>query len=84
MAILCLYGEFFKNIDQLTLGDKIVLTDLNGVDYTYEVYESEVIEPTDWSVLDALPEKQMLTLLTCEDNAQSRLVVRAIVTTGKK
>lgn len=70
------FGEFFKNIHKLKNGDKVVVTDASGREYTYEVYEQQVIEPTDFSVCEDIGDDTTLTLLSCENNGQKRLIVR--------
>lgn len=71
-----MFGEFFKNIHKLKDGDKVVVTDASGNEYTYEVYEQQVIEPADFSVCEDIGDNTTLTLLSCENNGQKRLIVR--------
>lgn len=71
-----MFGEFFKNIHKLKDGDKVAVTDASGNEYTYEVYEQQVIEPTDFSVCEDIGDNTTLTLLSCENNGQKRLIVR--------
>lgn len=67
----------FTPLEELALGDKIYVTDLSNV-YTYEAFYKEKVEPTRTEVLDVVPEKRLLTLITCGDlYATSRLVVQA-------
>lgn len=67
----------FTPLEELALGDLIYVTDLSHV-YTYEAFYKEKVEPTKTEVLDVVPEKQLLTLITCGDlYATSRLVVQA-------
>ena len=67
----------FTPLEELQLGDIIYLTDLSNV-YTYEAFYKEKVEPTRVEVLDIIPEKQLLTLITCGDlYATNRLVVQA-------
>lgn len=73
------YGEFFQNLDQMELGDIIKLTDINGKEYLYSVYEKKVIQPWDWSVTENLADKRTVTLLTCEDKGTKRLSVSGIL-----
>lgn len=57
-------------------GDEIIYKTKLGTK-TYEVYESTVIEATDWSVIENTNEN-IVTLITCiENDASSRLCVRA-------
>ncbi len=71
-------GPYFKDLHKLKTGDIIRLTDAFGVEYHYEVTESMIVEPTDvWVVEDTGEEKAVLTLVTCEDDGNQRLIVRA-------
>lgn len=58
----------FTRLDEVKLGDVIYLTDLETI-YTYEVYESKRIEPTEVEVLDPIEGKQIVTLITCGEAA---------------
>ncbi|MEO1772038.1 class A sortase [Candidatus Enterococcus ferrettii] len=67
----------FTPLENIILGDLIYLTDLYHV-YTYEVIDKEKVVPTKTEVLDVVPEKKLLTLITCGDlYATNRLVVQA-------
>ena len=70
-------GPYFKKIDKLKVGDPIKLTDANGVEYTYLVTESFIVEPTEVCVAENNTDEKILTLITCEDNSTKRLIVRA-------
>jgi sortase A len=69
----------FFNLDQLKAGDPIYVTTTQGR-FEYVVHDSEVVSPSDTSVLDqtSIPE---LTLTTCNPrySAAQRLVVQAIM-----
>ncbi len=72
------YGRPFNKIDQLELGDQIVMT-TPVARYTYAVSrEPWITHPFDWSVI-AQTKEPMLTLTTChpKGSARQRLVVRA-------
>lgn len=56
----------FAGIKKLENGDEIVVTDANGTDYTYEVYNAEITAPGDVQVLDPVPGRSIVTLQTCE------------------
>lgn len=58
----------FTRLDEVKLGDVVYLTDLNTI-YTYEVYESKRIEPTEVEVLDLVEDKKIVTLITCGEAA---------------
>lgn len=70
------FGEFFKNIHKLENGDQVKVMDASGKEYLYEVYEQFVIEPTDFSVCEDIGDETTLTLLSCENNGEKRLIVR--------
>lgn len=57
-------NHFFLFIDQLEPGDRIYLV-TQGELLTYEVYGEEVIDPSEWNKLAAVPGQDTLTLLTC-------------------
>lgn len=66
----------FTPLENMALGEKIYLTDLTNV-YTYVAVSKETVDPTAIEVLDIVPDKQLVTLITCGDlYAQSRLVVQ--------
>ena len=72
------YGRPFNRIDQLKVGDKIVLTTPAGK-YTYSVSRPPFItSPYDWTII-ANSKKPLLTLTAChpKGSARQRLVVRA-------
>ena len=72
------YGRPFNRIDQLEVGDTIVLTTPEG-QYTYKVSRPPfVMSPFDWTII-AKSQKPLLTLTTChpKGSARQRLVVRA-------
>lgn len=71
-----MYGTFFKNIHKLDSGDAVVLTDENGNIFTYEVYDSYVVEPSDMSVVENTDDERQLTLISCENNGTKRLIVK--------
>ncbi len=68
----------FTNILQLKTGDKIY-TRFKGNNYTYQVFQTKVISPTDVSVLEYPPGKKYLTLMTCipPGIGTERFIVRA-------
>lgn len=68
----------FWDQDNIQVGDEIYVTDANGKEYTYRVFENLVVDPSDVWVVDPVPGKNILTLQTCTlpDYAQ-RLITRA-------
>lgn len=71
------YGTFFKDIDKLETGAEIRVTDLENNTYTYYVYEQKWIAPNDWSAIAPIEGEKTLTLLSCEEEGDLRIIVRA-------
>lgn len=74
------FGAPFYDLNELTAGDSIILTTLQGK-FTYSVVGSRIVSPSDTSVLNAST-KSLLTLTTCNPrfSAAQRLVVEADLT----
>ncbi len=72
------YAHPFYNLDALATGDAIYILTTQGY-FHYTVTGSQIVSPTDTSVLDSTPEKATLTLTTCNPrySAAQRLVVTA-------
>jgi sortase A len=70
------YNEYFNRLDELGIGDKIIVTTMAG-EFQYEVYESKVVKPEEVSVLDNT-EGSEITLVTCTPIrvATHRLIVK--------
>jgi len=58
-----IFGEIFRDLDQLQPGDEIILF-TNQRSYTYTVVDSEVVEPTAVEVMDAT-KQPTVTLISC-------------------
>ena len=81
------YGAPFGDLDQLSVGDTIQITNLDKVTWTYKVdKEPFAVDPNDAAVLEPIPdpsrpghELATLTLTTCNPkySAAQRLIVRA-------
>ena len=70
----------FYDLDVLTNGDEIVLTDANGTRYTYTVFRSFLVGPSDYHVTEPVPgKKNVVSLQTCTPvpTFEERLVVQA-------
>lgn len=79
------YGEPFRHLDQLVVGDSIVITDLAGRRFTYLVTGQQIVSPKDSWVVDTVdPSIATLTLTTChpEFSAKQRLIVSATLDTS--
>jgi sortase A len=78
------YGAPFFDLNELSVGDPIYITDLAGRTFTYTVSQPpRVVSPNDVSVLNPTP-YAALTLTTCNPRfeATSRLIVVARLTGG--
>ena len=68
----------FFDLNNLEADDKIYITDADGTKYTYEVIKEFTVSPTDLSVTDTVPGKNILTLQTCTlPDYSQRLIVQA-------
>ena len=74
------FSKPFNRIDELSTGDKVILTTPIGR-HVYEVVgEPAVVKPTDWAPIEKYPKKSsLLTLTSCypEGSDDFRIVVRA-------
>lgn len=72
------FGEFFKHLDKVKQGDQVIITAMDGTQYTYIVDYFTIVEPTDLSVLQNYSEDSNLTLLTCcyTTKGKKRLIYR--------
>lgn len=71
------FGEYFNRLDEVEVGDEIQIT--RGKEtYTYKVYESFLVEPTEVWVTEPMENKKIVTLITCHPvvKATHRLIVR--------
>ncbi len=71
------YGAPFYRLDELQVGDEIVVVDAVG-SYQYKVTETKIVRPTDLGVI-APSSDARLTLTTCHPrfSARQRLIVVA-------
>jgi sortase A len=68
----------FWHLNKLQRGNKVVLEDAEGRRYEYEVFDKEVVEPSDTSVMKPVKGKNIVTLQTCTlPDYKDRLIVRA-------
>lgn len=70
-------GIFFTNLNKLSAGDKVKITDKNGEIHMYEVTDTYIIDPYDNTVKNQSDE-EILTLLTCANKGTKRFVCRCI------
>ena len=68
-------------MNKVNVGDEVFVTDADGTEYTYRVFEEFVTGPSDLSVTKPLPGKNIVSLQTCTlPDYSERLVVRAELT----
>jgi sortase A len=76
------FGEIFRNLDQLNRGDQIIVYTPQHA-YTYVITNVEVVEPTDVEVMGSTPDPS-ITLISCYpymvDN--KRIIVQASLQSG--
>lgn len=74
------YGAPFNRINELKVGDKIVVLTVQGA-FTYAVFEQIIVKPTDTYVVDPPPNplEAWLTLTSChpKGSASQRIVIHA-------
>ena len=58
------YESIFSLLPTLKIGDEILIT-YDGIEYRYVVYDMEVLDPTDLSVLEQQFDGSYVTLVTC-------------------
>lgn len=59
-----IYGEIFRDLGELEIGDEITIYGNNGQRYTYRVSDEQIVQPTEVSVLNPNSGAD-LTLITC-------------------
>jgi sortase A len=68
----------FWHLNNLERGNKVVLEDAEGRRYEYEVFDREIVEPSDTYVMNPMKGKSIVTLQTCTlPDYKDRLIVRA-------
>lgn len=65
----------FSPLHRVNIGDEIVISDDTG-SFTYIVTGLEIIPPTSTYALNEVEGKTLITLITCTDDGENRLVVR--------
>ena len=73
------YNKIFGKIKTLKKNDKIILTDVNGNNTIYQIYDIYKTSPKDVSCLnqETNSEKE-ITLITCTAGATKRVIVKAV------
>lgn len=67
-------GYLFEALDQTQVGDPIYLTDLTNI-YVYQATLNITVDPTETQYIDPVPDKQLVTLITCNELGGSKRVV---------
>lgn len=72
------FGKFFNRLDELEIGDEIVIT-TKKEQLKYKVYEKLVVVPEDVSVIKGGKDENIVTLITCTPIyvASHRLIIHA-------
>src|SRR5215203_316501 len=71
----------FWDLSKVEAGDDIYVTDADGTKYTYNVFKTFVVSPSDTHVTDTQPGKNIITLQTCTlPDYKQRLIVQAELT----
>jgi len=71
----------FWDLSSVSVGDDIYVTDANGTKYTYSVFKTFVVSPSDTHVTDAQPGKNIVTLQSCTlPDYEQRLIVQGELT----
>lgn len=71
-------NTMFGKIDELVIGDKIYLTDLQKNTVEYTINSIFTTNPNDVSILKTQDKNiKEITLITCKDGRKSRLIIKA-------
>ena len=77
------YAEKFLDLNALEKDDTFYIEDTTGKKVTYKVYDKYSVQPDDLKCLMPNQKEKEVTLITCEQGAQTRLVIKAKETTEK-
>lgn len=69
-------GAHFGQLHKLKKGDTVAFESPGGKAYTYVVYETEVVKPDAMEALNEYQGDYALTLATCADSGNRRLLVK--------
>jgi sortase A len=74
------------DLDKMAPGDEITLKDSAGGEYVYRVRKQVVVDPDNIEVMNAVPDKNLLTLQTCTLPAPytHRIIVQGELVTQRK
>lgn len=68
------YPRHFGKLSELSVGDTVTFTDMDGVQITYEVVALDILDPT--AVEEMIAGDYDLTLFTCTYGGKTRVTVR--------
>ena len=71
------YDEIFAKLVELEVGDQFYIEDQEGIIQDYKITEILEVEPSDLTPLMPAEGKIEVTLITCEEEAAERLVIKA-------
>jgi sortase A len=74
-------GQYFSRLDELDRGDEMTISTQNKV-YFYRVIQKKIIDPTDIKAIRPIPNKSLVTLITCHPKFSSKqrlLVISELV-----
>ncbi len=70
--------KFFSHVPELTVGDRIEITNLKGETLVYSVYDKYIVEPEDVSCTSQRTNGQKeVTIITCTNDSKQRVIVKA-------
>lgn len=73
-------GQFFSNLKNVAAGDIIKITDVSGKTLVYTIYEKYETTPEDVAYITRDTGNNIeITLVTCTDDSNARIVVKARV-----
>jgi sortase A len=71
----------FWDLNEVGVGDEIYVTDARGTKYTYKVFKTFIVNPSDTHVTESEPGRNILTLQTCTlPDYEQRLIVQSELT----
>ncbi|KAB8118511.1 class D sortase, partial [Clostridium perfringens] len=68
-------GSIFKNLYKVKVGDIVEVQYGNKI-FKYKIYQKEIVEPNDSSLLTQDLSKKEITLITCTNRAKQRLILK--------
>lgn len=71
------YEEIFADLQKLQVGDEFYIADKEDIIQDYEITEITEVDATDLTPLMPVSDKIQVTLITCKENSNKRLVIKA-------